>query len=190
MDEGDRPAPDEMGAGPLSLRPYDPRDADAVWRLHELAFRDLDTDPDDIPGTDDLRDVQATYVESGGGFFVGTVPPAAGGPDAPRVHDGALVAMGGYLPSEAGHEDERTVSGAAELHRMRVAPSCQRRGFGRRLLWRLESAVAAAGYDPVLATTARRQAAAVQFYRNEGYTTTGRSRSGEYELIHFEKALD
>ena len=119
---------DDGGPGretpPLELREYDRRDADAVWRLHELAFRDLGTDPDDVPGTEDLRNVREAYLESGGGFLVGTVPAAAAGPAVPRVHDGALVAMGGFLPGEAGHDDERTVAGAAELHRMRVAPSC------------------------------------------------------------------
>jgi len=178
-----------MDPPPLSLREYDRRDADAVWRLHELAFRDLATDPDDIPGTEDLRDVHGAYVEGGGGFLVGTVPRAEPAPEVPDVHDGALVAMGGFLPSEAGHEDERTVLGAAELHRMRVAPSCQRRGYGRQLLRGLEDAAATAGYDPVLATTARRQTAAVEFYRNEGYSTVGESTAGDYELVHFEKEL-
>jgi ribosomal protein S18 acetylase RimI-like enzyme len=173
----------------LHLRLYDPRDADAVWRLHELAFRDLGTDPDDIPGTDDLRDVQGAYLDAGGGFLVGTIPAASADPEVPRVHDGALVAMGGFLPSEAGHEDERVVPGAAELHRMRVAPSCQRRGYGRTLLRALEDAVREAGYDPVLATTARRQAPAVEFYQDEGYTTVGESTAGAYELVHFEKEL-
>jgi len=188
MTDGDGSA-GRTASPPLDLRAYDPRDADAVWRLHELAFRDLDTDPDDIPGTDDLRDVRGAYVEAGGGFLVGTVPAASAAPGVPRVHDGALVAMGGFLPSEAGHDDERTVAGAAELHRMRVAPSCQRRGYGRRLLRALEAAVRDAGYDPVLATTARRQTAAVNFYRDEGYATVGESTEGDYELVHFEKPL-
>ncbi|MFB6296598.1 MAG: GNAT family N-acetyltransferase [Halobacteriales archaeon] len=190
MTDSDGSGTAEQGDPPLlSIRPYDQRDADAVWQLHELAFRDLETDSDDIPGTEDLRDVQGAYVASGGAFLLGTVPADAGGPDVPRVHDGALVAMGGFLPSEAGHEDERTVQGAAELHRMRVAPSCQRRGYGRQLLRALEDAVRDAGYDPVLATTARRQAAAVAFYASEGYAKTGESMEGDYELVHFEKEL-
>jgi ribosomal protein S18 acetylase RimI-like enzyme len=189
MTDSDGSSATEQGDPPtLSLRPYDRRDADAVWRLHELAFRDLATDPDDIPGVEDLRNVQGAYVESRGAFLVGTIPAA--GPEVPRVHDGALVAMGGFLPSEGGHEDERTVSGAAELHRMRVAPSCQSRGYGRRLLRALEDAIRDAGYDSVLATTARRQAAAVEFYASEGYAKTGESMEGDYELVHFEKKLD
>ena len=177
------------GSPPLSLREYDRRDADAVWQLHELALRDAGTDPADVPGTDDLRDVETAYLDVGGAFFVGTVPAAAAGEEVPRVRDGALVAMGGFVPAAAGHDDERTVAGAAELHRMRVAPSCQRRGYGRRLLRALETAAGRAGFDPVLATTARRQAAAVEFYADEGYAVAGESTEGDYELVHFEKEL-
>ena len=173
----------------LALRRYDPRDADAVWRLHELALRDAGTDPADVPGTDDLRSVETSYLDGDGGFVVGTVPPDAAGSDAPRVHDGALVAMGGFLPSTDGHDDERTVAGAAELHRMRVAPSCQRRGYGRELLAALETAVRAAGHDLVLATTAARQRAAVRFYPVHGYEKTGESTVAGYELYHFQKRL-
>lgn len=189
MRDGDADDAAEQGAPGVELREYDRRDADAVWRLHELAFRDLETDPEDIPGTDDLRDVRGAYLESGGGFLVGTIPAAAAAPEVPRVHDGALVAMGGFLPSDAGHDDERTVAGAAELHRMRVAPSCQRRGYGRQLLGALEETVDEGGYDPVLATTARRQRAAVAFYADEGYEMVGESTAGDYELVHFEKEL-
>ncbi|PSQ17782.1 N-acetyltransferase [Halobacteriales archaeon QS_8_69_73] len=102
---------------------------------------------------------------------------------------GALVAMGGFVPAAAGHDDERTIEGAAELHRMRVTPSCQRRGYGRRLLRALETAAGRAGFDPMLATTARRQAAAVEFYADEGYAVAGESTEGDYELVHFEKEL-
>ena len=177
----------------LHLRQYNQRDGTAVWRLHELAMEPTATDPADIPGTEDLRDVEGAYLETGGGFLVGVLPgvaaddPAAG--DAPAVHDGLLVAMGGVLPNEAGHEDERSVAGAAELHRMRVAPASQRRGYGRELLHALERWARNAGFDPLLATTARTQPAAVEFYREEGYEVAGESMEAGYELVHFEKSL-
>jgi GNAT superfamily N-acetyltransferase len=172
------------------FRCYDERDADAVWDLHEWAMRASGTDPSDIPGTDDLRDVTGRYVESGGAFLVGTVDVASGGDrDLPTTFDGAVVAMGGYLPNDVGHADERTVPGAAELHRMRVAPTHQRRGIGRALLHRLEAHAAENGFEILLATTAIRQAAAVEFYRQAGYEAVDRSMEGEYELVHFEKQL-
>lgn len=203
-------------SGDLRIRRYESGDADAVWELHERAMRDAGTDPADLPGTDDLRRVREAYVETGGDFLVGVRPadppgdaggdpldgdgtdptddrgedsPDGDGTDPLRVADGTLVAMGGFLPTEAGHAEERSVAGAAELHRMRVAPDHQRRGYGRRILHALERRAGAAGYDLLLATTARRQRSAVQFYPDEGYVETGRSTHGEYELVHFEKRL-
>lgn len=182
----------------LRLRQYDERDAAAVWQLHELAMEATATDPADIPGTEDLRDIEGVYLEAGGEFLVGVLPgtdssagAAATGEAAstPAVHDGLLVAMGGVLPNEAGHDDERAVTGAAELHRMRVAPSHQRRGYGRDLLDALEEWTREAGFDPLLATTARTQPAAVEFYREEGYEAVGESTEAGYELVHFEKSL-
>jgi len=137
----------------FSLRQYDPRDADAVWALHEWAMAATGTDPADIPGTEDLRNVEATYLDSGGEFLVGILPAA---PETfPETGDGAVAAMGGFLPSEVGHDDERTVPGAAELHRMRVAPPCQGEGYGRQLLAELETRATAAGFEAAVATTAR-----------------------------------
>jgi ribosomal protein S18 acetylase RimI-like enzyme len=174
----------------LRLRRYEAADADAVWRLHERALADAGTDPADVPGTDDLRDVETAYLERGGEFLVGVLSAEAAAPGVPRVADGALAAMGGYLPTEAGHADERSVEGAAELHRMRVAPAHQRAGLGRELLDALERRARAAGFELLVATTAARQRAAARFYPAEGYTETGRSAHGDYELIHFEKQLD
>jgi hypothetical protein len=57
-------------------------------------------------------------------------------PSTTKSH--GLAAMGGCLPNEVGHADERSVPGAAERHRMRVAPSQQRRGDGGAVLDRLE----------------------------------------------------
>ncbi|MDS0220806.1 GNAT family N-acetyltransferase [Haloarcula sp. S1AR25-5A] len=172
---------------PIQFRPYDDRDADAVWTLHEWAIRETGNDPSDIPGLADLKNVEERYLATGGDFIVGVVPDAD---DAlPQTFDGGLAAMGGFLPNEVGHEDERTVPGAAELHRMRVAPSQQRHGYGRVLLHKLEQQVAEQGYELLLATTAQSQAAAVAFYQDEGYDEVARSRQGEYELVHFEKRL-
>ncbi|PSQ19625.1 N-acetyltransferase [Halobacteriales archaeon QS_8_69_26] len=177
----------------LRIRRYESGDADAVWELHERAMRDAGTDPADLPGTDDLRRVREAYVETGGDFVVGVLEgegdPAETDGDPLQVGDGTLVAMGGFLPCEEGHAEERSVEGAAELHRMRVAPDHQRKGYGRRILAALERRAREAGYELLLATTASRQRSAVRFYPDEGYVETGRSTHGEYELIHFEKRL-
>jgi len=178
-------------SGP-SFRRYDPRDAAAVVRLHEWAMREAGTDPGDIPGSGDVRDVQASYLDAGGEFLVGTVEADAdteGLAAVPGTFDGRVVAVGGFLPNEAGHADERTVPGAAELHRMRVAPPCQGRGYGRALLDALERRAETAGYERLLATTARRQQRAVALYERAGYAVADESAHGDYDLVHFEKEL-
>jgi len=172
---------------PIQFRSYDDRDADAVWKLHERAIRATGNNPSDIPGTSDLKNIGTRYFDTGGAFLVGVVSGVDD--ELPGTFDGGLAAMGGFLPNEVGHADERTVPGAAELHRMRVAPSRQRRGYGRNLLHKLEQQVAEQGYAVLLATTSQSQPAAVKFYRDEGYQEVGRSTQGEYELVHFEKRL-
>lgn len=174
----------------LRLRQYDPRDSDAVWQLHERAMRAAGTDPSDIPGTEDLRTIETSYLDAGGDFLVGICDADSTAPTLPETFDGALVTMGGLLPSEAGHDDEQTVPGAAELHRMRTAPAHQGQGFGRQLLGALERRARAAGFERALATTACRQQRAVAFYRAADYREVDRSNFGEYELLHFEKLLD
>lgn len=181
-------------ADELTLRRYDARDADPVRDLHEWAMRDAGTDPTDIPGTDDLQRIEAAYLDSGGDFLVGVLATddgveTAGERPYPRTFDGPLVAMGGLLPSERGHADERTVPGAAELHRMRVAPPLQGRGYGRQVLDALETRAAELGFETLLATTAARQTAATRFYPAAGYAEVDRSAMGEYELVHFEREL-
>ena len=94
-----------------------------------------------------------------------------------------------------GREAEAETAGespreAVELHRMRVAPPCQGRGYGRQLLAELERRARAEGYARVLVTTARRQERALALYAGAGYRQVGTSRNGSYELVHFERSLD
>lgn len=176
--------------GTVQFRRVEPSDGAAVRTLHERALATTGTDPADVPGTDDLADVVESYLDTGGEFLVGVDPdPGVDADPALAVAGGHLVVMGGYLPCEHGHDDERTVPDGAELHRMRVAPSRQREGHGRAILHRLERRAREAGFDVLLATTATTQAAAVAFYAAEGYDEVDRSTAGRYELVHFEKPL-
>ena len=191
-----------MESNELSLRSYDTRDDDAIWSLHEWAIRETGVNPADVPGTRDLRTVETAYLETGGTFIVGTVDGENSQGDQLNeaeqsaytisdltTYDGLLVAMGGILPNQAGHSDERDRPGAAELHRMRVAPTHQRRGYGKQILRELERRAAATGFETLLATTSTRQSAALEFYSEQGYEQTGTSTAGSYELVHFEKEL-
>lgn len=147
------------------LRRYRP--GDPVAEIHRRALRAAGTDPDDVPGGDDVANVEGAYLETGGEFIVAEA-------------DGEVVAAGGYRP-----QDEETV----ELFRVAVAPDRQREGHGARLVAGLEERARADGYERVVLETAERQRAAVSFYPSLGYEETGRRRVGEYELVTFEKSL-
>ncbi|WP_336327736.1 GNAT family N-acetyltransferase [Halovenus sp. HT40] len=171
------------------FRRYDPRDSDAIVELHEWAMRDAGADPADIPGTEDLESVESAYFETGGEFLVG-ISSSVDADGVPSTFDGRVVAMGGFLPNEHGHADERTVPNSVELHRMRVAPPLQGNGYGRALLDELERRVDSDAYDLLLATTSVRQQRAIVLYEAAGYREVARSEHGAYELIHFEKSLE
>ena len=178
----------------LRLRRCRPADVEAVLELDEWALGEAGTDPADVPGSGDLRELPGSYREAGGEFVVGTLPEAAdeegtNGRPLPALEDGRLVAAGGFRPTDAGYEDERAAEDAAELHRMRVAPTHQGRGNGRALLSELERRARAAGFRLLLATTAARQRSAVEFYPAAGYRKVGRSTYGDYDLVHFEKEI-
>lgn len=149
-----------------TVREFEPGDADEIRRLHERALRDAGTDPTDVPGTEDLRDVEGSYVETGGTFLV-----------AERAEDGAIVGMGGL----------RVDGDEGELFRMRVDPKCQREGVGVELLRALEDAAQERGVRRLEAETASRQSAAMEFYPSHGYERVDERRFREYDLVRFEK---
>jgi len=152
----------------VRIRRYEPGDGPAVRSLHRLALEVTGTDPADVPDTDDLRDVEGAYLDSGGEFLVA------------ECEDG-IVGMGGLKV------DDATAEG--ELFRMRVHPDHQRSGIGTALLDRLEAAAREHGVELLHAETATRQTAATQFYPAHGYEETARRTLGEYHLVAFAKDL-
>ncbi|QSG13027.1 Acetyltransferase (GNAT) family [Halapricum desulfuricans] len=149
-----------------TIRRFEPTDGDAVLALNERAMAAEGTDPEDVPGINDLRRIESEYLDSGGEFLVADL-------------DGDVVGMGGLTIGDE----------VAELFRMRVDPAYQHRGIGSALLDRLEQAARERGATRLLAETARRQQAATEFYPAHGFEERGRRSFGEYELISFEKSL-
>jgi GNAT superfamily N-acetyltransferase len=122
----------------LELRSFRDDDAEAVWQLHDLALEEAGAHGGQGPWEDDLRDIHATYLDSGGEFLVGFV-------------NGELVAIGGLV---------RRSPDEGEIRRMRVHPDFQRRGLGRLLLERLEERAQALGCRMIRLDTTEQQTAA------------------------------
>lgn len=79
----------------------------------------------------------------------------------------------------------------AELKRIWTDRRHRRRGYGRILLWELESRIAACGYRRVYLTTGTRQPEAEALYLAAGYTRLPEPREPEvhYTAVPFEKTL-
>jgi len=149
-----------------TIRRFEPGDTEAVLALNERAMAAEGTDPEDVPGIDDLHRIESEYLDSGGEFLVADL-------------GGDIVGMGGL-----------TIDGeTAEVFRMRVDPAYQRSGLGSALLDRLEQAARERGATWLLAETAARQQGATEFYPAHGFEEQGRRSFGEYELIQFERLL-
>ena len=152
----------------LELRSFRDEDGEAVWRLHDLALEDAGAHGGSGPWEDDLRDIPANYLDSGGDFLVGFV-------------DGELVAIGGLLLLSPG---------VAEIRRMRVHPNFQRQGLGRLLLKRLEERAQALGCQTIRLDTTDQQTAARRLYERSGYRETGRRQIDRFLFIDYAKTLE
>ncbi|MFB6195564.1 MAG: GNAT family N-acetyltransferase [Haloplanus sp.] len=202
--------PGGTGGGGVRFRRFDPErdDPEALRALHERALRDAGTNPDDVPGTEDLERIPETYLD-GGEFIVGVVDDGvvkdgviddgtdADGAGDDEAGDDRVVAMGGFRPASdlppGGHEGfdpgAAAPADAVELFRIAVAPEAQGRGLGAELLAELERRAAERGFSWVVLTTAARQRAGLELYRSRGYAEVGRLQQGAYELVRFEKSL-
>ncbi len=154
----------------LSVRRYEPADADAVWRVHERALR---ASPvafvEDAPADEPLRDVADHYLDGDGEFLVGTV-------------EGDVVAVGGLRVRE---------DGLAEVENLRVDPDHQGRGYGARVLAELEERARSAGARRIDLHTNADLTAARGLYETRGYEETGRGThaTSGFTFVHYRKRL-
>ncbi|MBN2448769.1 MAG: GNAT family N-acetyltransferase [Lentisphaeria bacterium] len=151
----------------LIIRGYEHADHDAVWDLHNRALHAVGAHPGNGPWDEDLHRVEAIYLQDGGEFLVGTL-------------EGRVVAMGALRRRSPTH---------AEVVRMRVDPSLQRRGFGQAILAEIESRARLRGYRVLRLETTVRQTAAQALYEKNGYRRIGRAQSAGFEVLLYEKIL-
>jgi GNAT superfamily N-acetyltransferase len=152
----------------FELRSFCDGDAEAVWRLHNVALEKAGVHGGHGPWENDLRDIRATYLHSDGDFLVGFA-------------NGNLVAMGGLL---------RHSPDEAEIKRMRVHPEFQRQGFGRLLLERLETTSARARLPLDPSRHHRAAAGGPAAIRERRLPRTGRRQTARFLLIDFSKTLN
>ncbi len=156
--------------GVLTIRPFEPRDVEAVIELHHLGLTQTGVDAGPGPWDNDLASadaISATYANAGGEFAVGLI-------------QGRMVAMGAIKPQDAGR---------AEIKRMRVHPDSQGRGYGQAILDHLEASAVKRGVRVLCLDTTTLQDAAIRLYSRNGYVESGRATQGDFRVITFEKRL-
>lgn len=151
----------------LVIRRYQPHDLEEVWTLHNTALEDVGFNAGNGPWGDDLRHIEASYLQPGGEFLVGAL-------------DGLIVAMGAFKPTDGAK---------AELKRMRVHPTFQRKGFGQTILEALESLATKDGFTSLHLDTPLKHLAAQRFYLKNGYVQTGTTKIGQFDALFYEKKL-
>ncbi|TMW58940.1 hypothetical protein Poli38472_007085 [Pythium oligandrum] len=122
----------------------------------------------------DLADIQGTYFDSNGHFWVLT-----------NTNEGREEIIG--TVALEGNED-----GRCELRRLAVKPEYHRRGLARKLVAHLEDWARSHGFKTVELSTGVVMAPACTLYSVLGYTETGRraaSNDPSYVMVSFEKAL-
>jgi len=160
----------------LTIRRYEPRDADGVWDLHERSLRDVGRfDPEFAHLDADLRSIPETYLDAGGAFLVGQVA-------------GEIVAMGALQPSAA-VDFHDTDPDTGVVRRMRVAPDEQRQGYGAAILTALEARAPELGFDRLVLDTMHDQTAAQGLYEPFGYEEVGRGSTPAGEMLVYAKLL-
>ncbi len=151
----------------MHIRRYTESDFESVWRLHNEALLSTGAHLGNGPWDEDLRNIEKTYIETGGEFLVGDI-------------DGEMAAMGAL---------KKTSEKSAEIRRMRILPAFQGRGLGREMLSVLESTALRLGFTHIHLDTSVRQTAAVALYTKHGYRVTGRGRIRDLDILYFEKYL-
>lgn len=186
----------------VAIRRYEPPDRNAVWEVHDRAFRASPVEQ--YPELNrHLRHVPERYLDPGGEFLVATVPvppadPARGRDGDPLGYgrDGQrVVGIGAFLPSTAEESSVRSTAPVdpdrrtVEVRSVRVDPDFQRRGIARKLMGELEARAVDREYERAVLDTGADLRAAQRLYESLGYEPAGRESIEGFELIYYEKAI-
>ncbi len=117
-----------------------------------------------------IEAVQAEYVARYGGQDESPIDPADFEEPLGRFYvgylDGTPVATGAWRRSSVRALGAQVT---AEVKRMYVVPTAQRRGVARRMLTHLEATAAEAGIEALVLETGMKQPEAIALYTSSGY---------------------
>ena len=151
----------------FQIRPYHNKDKKEIIDLHIHALKAAGAYTGSGEWDDDLQTIQEHYFQRKGYFLVAAA-------------DNKVIAMGAL---------RQVNKMTGEIKRMRVHPSYQRQGIGRKLLLALEEKAKEYGYKKLILDTTIVQTAAQKLYERENYQITKTGALGGFETIINQKNL-
>ncbi|MEW9700956.1 GNAT family N-acetyltransferase [Paenibacillus sp. SI8] len=151
----------------IQIRRYSALDHDDVWRIHLLVIAEANVEPTHQHYHDILH-INEQYLKTGGEFLVGI------------GENDVVFAMGGLKVLE---------NGKAEIKRLRVHPSFQKKGYGQMLLSQLEQRARELNIKHLILDTLENQHGAQKLFENNGYQQQGPAVIDGFNVLLYEKAL-
>ncbi|WP_182303145.1 GNAT family N-acetyltransferase [Cohnella cholangitidis] len=151
----------------IKIRRYSTADHDHVWRIHLLVISEAGVEPTH-KHYHDIFHIEEQYIQDGGDFVVGT------------DIKGNILAMGGL---------KRLNDNTAEIKRLRVHPSHQKKGYGQLLLNKLELRAKDLGFAQIYLDALHNQYGAHKLFEKNGYIEKGPTVIDGFDVVVFEKTL-
>lgn len=151
----------------ITIRRYSTLDTEYLWRIHLLVISEANVEPSHQHYHDILH-IPEQYLRNGGEFLVGI------------DNDGVILAMGGLKLME---------DGKAEIKRLRVHPSYQKKGYGQQILSSLEQKAKDLGVRHLFLDALTNQIGAQKLFANNGYQPQGQAVIDGFQVVLYDKAL-
>jgi ribosomal protein S18 acetylase RimI-like enzyme len=151
----------------MILRNYEHKDRKKVNQFHEQVLKESGAFAPG-PWNDDMKNIEEVYTNPGGLFIL--------------VEDSNVLIGMGALKFISDKE--------AEIKRMRVEKSQQRKGIGQYILNHLLSHAQSEGIQRIILDTTELQIPAQEFYIKNGFKEYGQSSWNGLALILYEKKLN
>ncbi len=152
----------------VKIRRFKQSDSEVIWTLHETGLRQMGAYVENHQLDSDLHSIVDIYLNNKGEFLVADF-------------DEEIVGMGGL---------KKIDNGTAEIKRLRVDKTYQRKGIGKTLLAELIRSTKELGYKKLVADTTTKQIPAQRLLEKVGFTETRREQLRILKRVFYELNIE
>ena len=151
------------------IRDWQPSDCQQVAGVIENILQEYDLPWQPNTADRDVMQVESSYIEVGGEFWVVETKSK-------------IVGTAAYYPIARGQN-------AVEIRKMYLLAAVRGKGLGKYLLHQLETAIARQNYQEIWIETASVLVEAVKLYENNGYQPATGVETDRCDLVYVKKLL-